>query len=71
MYEVTTVLDGKLIDFEGHWARLHRSLKALELTSFSMSKDDMLEVHRELVTRNSLREGMVYLQITRGDAEDR
>ena len=70
VYEVTSVLGGKLIDFEGHAVRLQRSLDALDMRN-PISKDDLLEVHRELVRTNGIDEGMVYLQITRGAPGDR
>lgn len=70
VYEVTSVLDGKLIDFAGHAKRLERSL-----TELGMQKpdcfDDLLEIHRELVKLNEINEGMIYLQITRGAPDDR
>lgn len=70
VYEVTSVLGGKLIDFEGHAVRLQRSLDALDMRN-PISKYDLLEVHRELVRTNAIDEGMVYLQITRGAPGDR
>ncbi len=70
VYEVTSVLGGKLLDFEGHAKRLQRSLAELDMPS-PISTEDLLEVHRELVRRNDLDEGMIYLQITRGAAGDR
>jgi D-alanine transaminase len=70
VYEVTSVLGGKLIDFDGHAVRLERSLRELEMEN-PISKEDLLQVHRELVSRNGVEEGMVYLQITRGAPEDR
>lgn len=70
VYEVTSVLDGKLIDFDGHAARLQRSLNELEMAA-PMSKEDLLDVHRELVRLNGIEEGMIYLQITRGAPGDR
>ena len=70
VYEVTSVLGGKLVDFDGHAVRLERSLKELDMAT-PISKDDLLEVHRELVRRNEIEEGMVYLQITRGAPDDR
>ena len=70
VYEVTSVLDGKLIDFEGHAARLERSLNELDMAA-ACTKDELLEIHRELVARNGIVEGMVYLQITRGSDGDR
>lgn len=70
VYEVTSVLDGKLIDFEGHAVRLERSLNELDMAS-PITKEDLLEVHRELVRVNGIVEGMIYLQITRGAPNDR
>ncbi len=70
VYEVTSVLGGKLIDFDGHAVRLQRSLDALDMRN-PISKEDLLDVHRELVRINEIDEGMVYLQITRGAPGDR
>nr|WP_274845208.1 aminotransferase class IV [Sinorhizobium meliloti] len=68
VYEVTLVLDGKLVDFAGHMARLRRSLSELEMP-FSLTEEDLLKIHRELVRRNDVCEGLVYLQVTRGAAD--
>ena len=70
VYEVTSVLDGKLIDFEGHSVRLERSLGELDMRN-PISKEDLLEVHRELVRVNEIDEGLIYLQVTRGSDGDR
>ncbi|MDK3075119.1 D-amino-acid transaminase [Sedimentitalea sp. JM2-8] len=70
VYEVTSVLDGKLIDFDGHAARLERSLGELDMAS-PVTAEELLAIHRELVARNGIDEGMVYLQITRGAPGDR
>ena len=70
VYEVTSVLDGKLIDFDGHYARLERSLGELDMNN-PTTREELLEVHRELVAKNEIVEGMVYLQVTRGSAGDR
>ena len=56
VYEVTSVLDGKLIDFEGHKNRLERSLKELDMVS-PVTMDELLEIHRELVKLNDIDEG--------------
>ena len=68
VYEVTSVLDGRLCDYPGHVARLRRSLGELQMAQ-PVSDDELLEIHRELVRRNDLDEGMVYLQVTRGAAD--
>ncbi|MCB1340380.1 MAG: D-amino-acid transaminase [Pseudooceanicola sp.] len=70
VYEVTSVLGGKLIDFDGHAVRLERSLRELDMAA-PVTKDELLAIHRELVARNAIDEGMVYLQITRGSPGDR
>ena len=70
VYEVSAVLNGKLLDYEGHAVRLARSLKELEI-EMPLSPEALLAVHRELIARNDLEEGQVYLQITRGNAGDR
>lgn len=70
VYEVVTVLDGKLIDFDGHMARLFRSLGALEIEC-PLSASDLLEVHRQLIAKNQLVMGSIYLQVSRGNPGDR
>lgn len=70
VYEVTSVLGGKLIDFAGHSKRLERSLSELEMQKPD-AFDDLLEIHRELVRLNDIDEGMIYLQVSRGSAGDR
>jgi D-alanine transaminase len=68
VYEVTSVLGGRLVDFAGHMARLRRSLAELEMPS-PATDAEIEAIHRELVARNGLEEGMVYLQVTRGAAD--
>lgn len=65
VYEVCAVLDGKLIDEEGHSARLGRSLAALNMP-MPMNASALGIVMRELVRRNRVHNGLVYLQVTRG-----
>ena len=60
VYEVTSVLGGKLIDFDGHCKRLARSLSELEISN-PHSDDEWLVIHCELVARNDIVDGMVYL----------
>ena len=70
VYEVTSVLDGKLIDFKGHADRLNRSLDELDMEN-PISYGELLEIHRALVRINNINEGLVYLQISRGAPSDR
>jgi D-alanine transaminase len=70
VYEVTSVLDGKLLDFPGHLTRLSRSLAELGMGN-PHSNAEWLEIHRQLVARNEIVEGIVYLQVTRGNPGDR
>lgn len=67
VYEVWAVFDGKLADAEGHFARLWRSLDELRI-AHPMSEAALTLVLREAVRRNKVREGLVYLQVTRGVA---
>jgi len=70
VYEVTSVLGGKLLDFAGHTARLHRSLSELDMAS-PVTDAELLAIHREMVVRNGIEDGLVYLQVTRGNPGDR
>jgi D-alanine transaminase len=68
IYEVSAVLDGRLIDNDLHLARLSRSLEALDIR-LPLSLSAIHEAQTELIERNALREGVVYMQVTRGEAE--
>jgi D-alanine transaminase len=70
VYEVAAVIDGRLIDNEAHLSRLERSLRELRIDN-PLPMTGIAEVEAELVARNGLSEGLVYLQITRGAAGDR
>src|SRR3954463_1055076 len=67
VYEVWAGFDGKLADPEGHFTRLWRSLDELRI-AHPMSEAALTMVLREALRRNKVREGMVYLQVTRGVA---
>lgn len=68
VYEVWSVLDGKLLDVEAHFTRLRRSLRELDF-DLPAGDDELLEVVQEVVKRNDMTEGVVYLQVTRGAAD--
>ena len=68
VYEVTPVVDQRLLDFDGHFTRLQRSLGELDM-GLPLEHAALLDMHRELVRRNNIKEGLIYLQITRGAAE--
>jgi len=67
VYEVVTVLNGRLVDEEGHMKRLERSLKELRI-AMPTSAQIISMIARELVAKNGLRNGLVYMQVTRGVA---
>ncbi len=70
VYEVVSVIDGRLIDFDGHVARLHRSMAELRMPA-PPTRATLLTMCRELVARNALVEGMIYFEVTRGNPGDR
>lgn len=70
VYEVVSVLDGKILDFDGHMARLNRSLDALAMSN-PMPDSDFLDALRELIIRNEITDGLIYLQVSRGNPGDR
>ena len=67
VYEVWAVFGGRLADSDGHFARLDRSLSELRIAP-PMSRAALTVVLAETVRRNRVRDGLVYLQITRGAA---
>jgi D-alanine transaminase len=68
VYEVTPVVNGKLVDHDAHNERLDRSLSELQM-AWPCSKEELTTVHTELIARNSLKEGIIYMQVTRGVAD--
>lgn len=65
IYEVSAVLDGKLVDNGSHLARLERSVGEIKLP-LPETIARIKEIQRELITRNQLKDGLVYIQVTRG-----
>ncbi len=67
VYEVISVIDGRLIDMERHVSRLERSLGELSINAFA----DWMSISQNLVTENKLQEGLIYLQVSRGVMDER
>jgi D-alanine transaminase len=65
---VTPVVNGRLVDFGPHMERLDRSLHELRM-HWPCSKVEMKDVHEELIAKNHLKEGIIYMQVTRGVAD--
>jgi len=68
IYEVAGVLDSKLIDFEAHMQRYHSSLAKLGIPA-PLDNVQVLAAFRQLVELNSIQEGLIYMQVTRGQAD--
>jgi len=70
VYEVTAVINGKLIDFKNHLIRLNRSLKELKI-NYTFKEQELLKIHKNLIKRNFLqnKEGLIYIQVSRGNME--
>ncbi|NNU59404.1 D-amino-acid transaminase [Ochrobactrum soli] len=68
IYEVSAVIDGRLVDNDLHLARLERSVKEIDI-ALPVSLDDIRKAQIELIRRNTLHEGVVYMQVTRGEAD--
>ncbi len=67
VYEVSPVIDGKFRNWPHHAARLERSMATVGIADTT----DWPPVLAELIARNGLREGRVYLQVTGGETSDR
>ncbi len=68
IYEVTAVVKGKLVDYDAHMERLERSLGEIRM-DWPCSKEELKAMHLDMVKRNNLDEGWIYMQITRGSAD--
>ena len=65
IYEVSAIIDGKLVDNESHLARLVRSVGEIKL-ALPETIERIKEIQKELIARNKLANGMVYIEVTRG-----
>ena len=66
VYEVTAIIDSKILEWDGHIKRLHRSLNELGM-NLPIKASELLDIHYNLISKNNLTEGLIYLQITRGE----
>ncbi|WP_304070366.1 D-amino-acid transaminase [Maricaulis maris] len=67
VYEVWSVRNGQLLDADGHFQRLQRSLGELRIPS-PRTRAALEQIIAELLRRNRVRNGLVYLQVSRGQA---
>ena len=66
VYEVTAIIDGKILEWNGHIKRLKRSLNELDI-KMPIETNELLDIHYKLIDKNNLTEGLIYLQISRGE----
>ncbi|RRD21716.1 aminotransferase class IV [Brucella pituitosa] len=67
VYEVTCVINRRMLDFERHMERLERSCAKIGI-EYSVDYPNLKQIHQKLIDENVLSEGMVYFQVTRGVA---
>ena len=65
IYEVAAVLDGRLVDNASHLARLQRSVGEIALP-LPETLERIQQIQKELVARNAIDSGLLYLEVTRG-----
>lgn len=70
VYEVSMVYNGKLVDNDGHLKRLARSCEKIAI-DLPYSAKEITEIQQQLIDKNKLNSGMIYLQVTRGADENR
>jgi D-alanine transaminase len=68
IYEVSAVLGGKLVDCDAHLVRLERSCGEIQL-ALPWPRAELIAIHEELIARNAIDEGSIYLQVSRGAAD--
>ena len=65
---LSTVVNTRLVDYDAHMELLERSLREIRL-DWPCSKEELKAMHLDMVKRNNLDEGWIYMQITRGSAD--
>ncbi len=68
VYEVSAVIGGRVVDYDLHMERLARSLAEIAI-ELPVSYDELHHIHLELMARNNLGEGIIYMHVTRGVAD--
>jgi D-alanine transaminase len=68
IYEVTAVINSRLVDYGPHMERLARSLAEIRM-GWPCTPEELKAMHLEMIHRNNLREGWIYMQVTRGAAD--
>jgi D-alanine transaminase len=68
IYEVTAVVNGRLVDYPSHMERLERSLQEIKM-EWPCSKEELRAMHQELIKLNKVDQGWIYMQVTRGAAD--
>ena len=68
VYEVFAVLESRIVDYDGHINRLFRSLNEIKINS-PIDKLAYLFHIKNLIKKNRIKNGLIYLQVSRGVAE--
>ena len=68
VYEVTAVIKGLLVDWKAHFSRLKNSLKEINL-ELNIQEKEIFSIQKNLIDKNKIKEGLVYIQVTRGIGE--
>lgn len=68
IYEVTAVVNGRMVDNDLHLDRLQRSLVAIDVP-MPLARTAMVAMQQQLILRNNMTEGLIYMQVSRGEAE--
>lgn len=70
VYEISAVMNGKLVDNVGHLARLERSLEKIGVVS-PYTREEIIALQEQIIEKNHMQHGGIYIQITRGIEKDR
>ena len=70
VYEVIASYDGTLIDIDLHLKRLKKSLKEIDI-KINLSIEEILKISKEIQSKDDLKTGIIYIQVTRGNQNPR